>query len=43
MCVVDPRKQENLDAGRKTVWANIGANRFHLPEGTPNAQVLLLL
>jgi hypothetical protein len=39
-CAVDPRKQENLDAGRKTVWANIGAQQFHLPEGKPDAQVL---
>lgn len=37
---MDPRKQENLDKGRKTLWANIGANQFHLPEGTPQAQVL---
>lgn len=42
-CAPDPRKQENLDAGKKTVWANIGANQFHLPEGkepSPGAQVL---
>lgn len=39
-CSVDPRKQENLDAGKKTVWANIGSNQFHLPEGKPDAQVL---
>jgi hypothetical protein len=42
-CTPDPRKQENLDAGKKTVWANIGANQFHLPEGkepSPGAQVL---
>lgn len=39
-CAVDPRKKENIDKGRKTVWANIGAQQFHLPEGTPNAQVL---
>jgi hypothetical protein len=39
-CAVDPRKEENLAAGRKTLWANIGANQFHLPEGKPDAQVL---
>jgi hypothetical protein len=32
-CTADPHKQENLTAGKKTVWANIGANQFHLPEG----------
>lgn len=37
---MDPRKQENLQAGRRTVWANIGAQQFHLPEGKPHAQVL---
>ena len=37
---IDPRKEENLKAGQKTVWANAGANQFHLPEGKPNAQVL---
>jgi len=39
-CVVDPRKKENIELGRKTLWANIGANQFHLPEGKPEAQVL---
>mmetsp|Transcript_272 Transcript_272/g.438 ORF Transcript_272/g.438 Transcript_272/m.438 type:complete len:370 (+) Transcript_272:81-1190(+) len=39
-CGVDPRKEENLKLGKKTLWANIGANQFHLPEGKPNAQVL---
>ena len=29
----DPRKQENLEAGRKTLWANAGIHQFHLPEG----------
>jgi hypothetical protein len=38
-CVVDPRKEENLLKGRKTLWANIGAQQFHLPEGK-DAQVL---
>ncbi|CAB9510085.1 expressed unknown protein [Seminavis robusta] len=37
---VDPRKEENYKSGQKTVWANAGAQQFHLPEGTPNAQVL---
>lgn len=37
---VDPRKEENLEAGKKTLWANAGANQFHLPEGKPDAQVL---
>ena len=39
-CAIDPRKIENIDSGRKTLWANIGANQFHLPEGKPDAQVL---
>lgn len=39
-CAVDPRKQENFVQGRKTLWANIGANQFHLPEGKPDAQIL---
>jgi hypothetical protein len=39
-CAVDPRKAENLSAGKNTLWANIGANQFHLPQGNPNAQVL---
>lgn len=28
----DPRKAENLDKGRKTLWANAGITQFHLPE-----------
>lgn len=39
-CAVDPRKQDNLAVGRKTVWANAGTFQFHLPEGKPDAQVL---
>eukprot|EP01083_Nonionella_stella_P210025 760772_1 len=39
-CGIDPRKQENIEKGRKTLWANIGAHQFHLPEGQPDAQVL---
>jgi hypothetical protein len=39
-CVLDPRKMENVKAGKKTVWANIGSHQFHLPEGRPDAQVL---
>ena len=39
-CAVDPRKEENLELGQKTLWANIGSNQFHLPEGKPHAQVL---
>ncbi len=39
-CAIDPRKQENIEKGRKTLWANIGAQQFHLPEGKPDAQVL---
>mmetsp|Transcript_7465 Transcript_7465/g.16935 ORF Transcript_7465/g.16935 Transcript_7465/m.16935 type:complete len:407 (-) Transcript_7465:1767-2987(-) len=31
-CAVDPRKYENLVAGKKTLWANIGMHQFHLPE-----------
>lgn len=31
---------ENLEKGSKTLWANIGAQQFHLPEGKPDAQVL---
>ena len=30
--VLDPRKQENADKGRKTLWANAGITQFHLPE-----------
>lgn len=40
-CVADPRKADNLEKGRKTIWSNIGAHQFHLPEGEdPGAQVL---
>jgi hypothetical protein len=39
-CAWDPRKAKNLKTGRKTLWANLGAHQFHLPEGSPNAQVL---
>ena len=39
-CVPDPRKAENLAKGKKTLWANIGAHQFHLPEGMPEAQRL---
>ncbi|CAJ1966262.1 unnamed protein product [Cylindrotheca closterium] len=31
---------ENVVSGKKTIWCNIGANQFHLPEGKPEAQVL---
>jgi hypothetical protein len=41
-CSVDPRKEENLAKGKKTLWANAGINQFHLPEAT-TAQVLTLL
>lgn len=39
-CAIDPRKAENIASGKKTLWANIGAHQFHLPEGKPDAQVL---
>ena len=39
-CRPDPRKAENLDAGKGTVWANTGISQFHLSEGKPNAQTL---
>ena len=39
-CALDPRKMENVLSGKKTIWANIGAQQFHLPEGKPDAQVL---
>ena len=39
-CALDPRKIENVELGRKTIWCNIGAQQFHLPEGKPGAQVL---
>ena len=38
-CAVDPRKQENIDKGSGSVWANCGINQFHLPS-EPQAQVL---
>ena len=36
---IDPRKYENYESGKKTLWANIGMHQFHLPEGKPDAQV----
>ncbi|VEU35009.1 unnamed protein product [Pseudo-nitzschia multistriata] len=39
-CAWDPRKAKNIETGRKTLWANIGAHQFHLSEGSPDAQVL---
>jgi hypothetical protein len=39
-CALDPRKMENVAKGKKTIWANVGAQQFHLPEGKPDAQVL---
>jgi hypothetical protein len=30
--VPDPRKAENMEKGRKTLWANAGITQFHLPE-----------
>lgn len=36
----DPRKAENIAAGKGTVWANCGAHQFHLAEGKPDPQVL---
>lgn len=39
-CAWDPRKMDNVRAGRKTVWVNVGTQQFHLPEGGPDAQVL---
>jgi len=38
-CTLDPRKLENLDAGKGTLWANAGIHQFHLPEGKPSPQV----
>mmetsp|Transcript_15181 Transcript_15181/g.24948 ORF Transcript_15181/g.24948 Transcript_15181/m.24948 type:complete len:384 (-) Transcript_15181:54-1205(-) len=38
-CAIDPRKEENIARGSKTLWANVGMHQFHLPEGKPNAQV----
>ena len=29
---LDPRKIENIEKGRKTLWTNAGINQFHLPE-----------
>jgi catechol 2,3-dioxygenase-like lactoylglutathione lyase family enzyme len=37
-CAVDPRKADNLEKGRKGLWANAGINQFHLSEGA-TAQV----
>lgn len=37
-CAVDPRKADNLAAGRKGLWANAGIHQFHLSEGA-TAQV----
>jgi len=39
-CSIDQRKYANLEKGSSTLWANIGAHQFHLPEGSPHAQVL---
>jgi hypothetical protein len=39
-CALDPRKKENVLSGKNTIWANIGAQQFHLSEGKPDAQVL---
>jgi len=39
-CAIDPRKIDNLKKGSDTVWANLGAQQFHLPQGKPDAQVL---
>jgi hypothetical protein len=39
-CAADPRKAENLESGRKTLWANIGINQFHTPEDPEGAQVV---
>ena len=36
----DPRKADNLEKGRDTVWANAGATQVHLSEGKPQPQVL---
>jgi hypothetical protein len=32
-CAIDPRKADNLENGRKGVWANAGIHQFHLGEG----------
>ena len=34
-CSIDPRKLDNVQSGKKTIWMNIGCNQFHLPEGKP--------
>lgn len=39
-CAIDPRKQENIELGKGTLWGNGGMHQFHLPEGKPDAQVL---
>mmetsp|Transcript_29865 Transcript_29865/g.72367 ORF Transcript_29865/g.72367 Transcript_29865/m.72367 type:complete len:402 (+) Transcript_29865:50-1255(+) len=39
-CAWDPRKIMNMEKEKGTLWANIGAHQFHLPEGKPDAQVL---
>lgn len=31
-CACDPRKEDNLATGKKTLWANTGIQQFHLPE-----------
>jgi len=36
----DPRKAENIEKGKKTLWANAGITQLHLPEGFPHAQPL---
>ena len=36
----DPRKADNIAAGKGTIWANAGIHQFHLSEGKPDAQVL---
>ncbi len=41
-CSVDPRKEENLAKGKKTLWANAGINQFHLPEAA-TAQVMMFV
>ena len=30
--ILDPRKAENIEKGRKTIWINAGITQFHLPE-----------
>ena len=30
--ILDPRKAENIEKGRKTIWVNAGITQFHLPE-----------